>query len=240
MAEIVSLYIDTSSFDEIFAKLGPKGAATISARALRAAGNILAAAQRDHAPELDEDIPGSDSLKAGAVKDDIQVRLDIDGVKDYAKVRVGPGPATRYVVRWLEEGHEMVSHHGGNKKKGELIGKTGFVEPYHGEGFIVPAFNAAAEDAIEKAADIIADGINGELGEGTIYASDIAGGMGMETLESPPPPGRDEPRESRQRRSKGERNLRAKQDKLWQKYVDADRDTRGDWADWQNRSGLFR
>jgi hypothetical protein len=156
---------DLSQFERDLTKLGIKASTTITARALRAGGAILAEAQRDHAPILTEKIPGSDSLEPGAVKDDIQTMINIDGVKGVAQAIVGPGYETDYVVNWLEKGHEMVSH--GKKRNRTKIGKKGFVDPVNdGEGFMRPAYEASAQAGLDKALDVMADGISEELDAG--------------------------------------------------------------------------
>jgi HK97 gp10 family phage protein len=157
---------DLSEFEQNLTKLGVKVAATLTARALRAGGNILAEAQRDHAPMLDKKWPGSDSLEPGALKDDINTLLNIDGEKGVAEIYVGPGYDTDYVANWLEKGHDAVTHEEYAKglrqhRKGQRHETVAsFVEPHP---FMKPAFDAAGQAAMDKALEVLADGISEEL-----------------------------------------------------------------------------
>jgi HK97 gp10 family phage protein len=153
--------VDTSNFERNLTDLGVKIAATITARALRAGGEVLAGAQRDFAPVRKDKHSGGNALRPGEVRDSIQTMLDIDGEKGYAQITVGPGYAdgvdTDYVANWLEHGHELTR---GKKRKSKFVGK-GFVEPYP---FIGPAFQASAQEALDAILQTMADGINEELG----------------------------------------------------------------------------
>jgi HK97 gp10 family phage protein len=149
--------VDTSQFEQNLTKFGAKVASVILAKALRAGGNVLAEAQREAAPERTDGVRGGDALPPGALKNDIQVQIDIDGSRQVGLVKVGPGLGTGHVALWLEGGHEMVSH--GKKRNRKFIGK-GRVEPHP---FIGPAFQASAQHAVETVIDLIADGINEEL-----------------------------------------------------------------------------
>jgi HK97 gp10 family phage protein len=223
----MELKLDIGGLDEFeknLTKLGAKIAAPICARALRAAGNILADAQRRCAPELTKKMPGSNSLEPGALKNDIQTMINIDGVKKIGQVTAGPGYATDYVARWLEDGHEMVSHHGGHKKSGKLLDsdKTGK------HPFMEQAFEASAQAALDKAIEIIADGINEGLGDGTVSAGAVQAAIGIPTLEP-----RASSSSSRRPRSVRASKKSVSQAARWQQFVAADKSTRGDWSLWQ-------
>jgi HK97 gp10 family phage protein len=171
---------DLSAFERDLTKLGVKVSATITARALRAGGEILAEAQRDHAPERTDGFPGGTSLPPGALKADIQTIINIDGEKGVAQVIVGPGYDTDYVANWLEKGHDATGHGKyyinakGIKKHHKHDEVLGFVEPHP---FMKPAFDASAQAALDKAMDVMADGISEELGasSGDDSTADIGG-----------------------------------------------------------------
>lgn len=174
---------DLAQFERDLTKLGAKVATTITARALRAGGEILAEAQRDHAPLLDKKWPGSDSLEPGELKDDIGTFLNIDGEKGIAQIIVGPGYDTDYVANWLEKGHEEVAHGAyyinskGIKKHHKHGVAIGDVPPHP---FIGPAFEASAQAAWDKAAQVLTDGINEGL-DGASGGDSVADGSDIET-----------------------------------------------------------
>lgn len=159
--------VDLSDMEEKLSTFEAKVCAPIFARALRAGGDILAAKEREMAPQLDKKMPGSDCLEPGALKDDIQVRIDIDGSEHRAVAHVGPSPLTAYVANWLEHGHEIAAHGAyyvnwkglkKHHKHGELLG---FVEPHP---FIRQAFNESSQEAVDRAAEVLVDGVNQQMG----------------------------------------------------------------------------
>jgi len=104
-----SATIDTSALDAKLHRLADKGRLDkIIYNALKAGGEIERAALSAAAPvEEIPPSPNSTALPVGAVKSDFKIEQRRDD-KGQPIVIVGPGYATRHVVRWLEYGHKIV------------------------------------------------------------------------------------------------------------------------------------
>ena len=142
--------IKSEGFKELDAKLAQIGdmqANGIVRDALRAAGDVTAAAIRERAP-VRPSLPSGTALPEGALSRDIEVFVgEEDG---YPSAIVRPGSETAYAAEWVEYGHRLVTggynkllpsgtHRGG----GRVIGDV----PAH--PFIRPGFEVSAAAAIE-------------------------------------------------------------------------------------------
>ena len=157
--------IETAGIAEMKAKMAAMRsgvAGPISKRAVRAGGRVIAVAMIEAAPLNDLRNASSNSLPAGAFKEDIKVRFPADQNQTAEAVAlIGPGKKTSHVQRWVEYGHRMV--HGGQSKVGAdgKVRGSGVVHdvdvPAH--PFLRPAFEASIGAAQEAIAANMAKGL---------------------------------------------------------------------------------
>ena len=83
----------------------------------------------------------------------------MSGIKEQASVDVGPGEATSYVGRFIEDGHDIVTH--GKKRNRRIVGHV------EAKPWMQPAFEATAQEALDKISDVVAEGIDEELDSST-------------------------------------------------------------------------
>lgn len=129
-------------------------------KAVRAGAAVIRKAMVENTPVLAGTNVGSDSLKPGAMKNDIRVAM-IDEEGDPAAL-IGPGKKTAHVAGWVEYGHRMVS--GGQSKvldsgKTRGPGKASEVDvPSH--PFLRPAFESSEAAALDAVSVTLAEELN--------------------------------------------------------------------------------
>lgn len=128
--------------------LGTKAAERAVKRSLKAGAEVIQKAVEEAAPTKDET---GGNLPEGALKSDIEVRIKRDN-NNKLEAWVQPGKFTGYVARWVEYGHRLVR--GGrsrlNKKTGKTLGPGKQIGEVKQHPFIRPAFEASAQEAIDK------------------------------------------------------------------------------------------
>lgn len=130
-------------------------------------GEVMRAAIAEAAPERPE-LPSSDALPPGAMKQDIEVRRG--RYQNLLAVFVGPGKYTRRQAGWVEYGHRLVQG-GASELIRTLFGKL----KYRGPGthvadvkehpFIRPAYEATREEAVAAAVRTMKQDVEAKAGK---------------------------------------------------------------------------
>ena len=152
MADLFNVEIDTADFERKLTELGVKMAKKVIKAAVINGGRVLQQSVITHAPERTDNVQGGNALPPGALKADIHMDVHMIPEKESAVVRVGPGKDTKYVGWFLEEGHNITTR-GGSRKGRKVIGH---VPPHK---FMVPAFDAASNEALAAVTDTIMEAV---------------------------------------------------------------------------------
>ena len=132
-------------------RLPREGRRRAEKKALQAVGKLIKEAEQERAPvRVSPLTPGSTGLPAGALKEDIHVRVEIGEGLDPSTVTIGPGSKTRHVAGFVEFGHTLVK----NKKP---VG-TVAADPY-----IRPTFESTEEQAVETFVKVAGEQLAKEL-----------------------------------------------------------------------------
>jgi HK97 gp10 family phage protein len=158
--------IKVEGFKELDAKLaalGGKAATNVVRDGLRAGGEVIQAAIRDLAP-VRPDLPSGTALPPGALARDIELHIGEEDGKPAAIIY--PGTETAYAANWVEYGHRMVK--GGYSKvtksgrvrgPGRLVMTVWFEKNVPAHPFIRPGFEMSTNAAVERAREVILEGI---------------------------------------------------------------------------------
>jgi HK97 gp10 family phage protein len=102
---MLELDVKLEGIEDLFSHLDATKSKAIQRRALKAGGQILQTAIAARAPEkVEGDIPGSNSLPSGALKNDIELKVLRGSDGNRTAISIGPGRYTAHVARWLEYG----------------------------------------------------------------------------------------------------------------------------------------
>ncbi len=93
----------------------------------------------------------SNSLPPGALKDGITSKVSVQPQKGSGSVTVRPSKDTAHVARWLEFGHQLVSHKPGHKVIGNVPA--------------VPFFRNAFDAAKDRAVDAFSESLAADLSQ---------------------------------------------------------------------------
>jgi hypothetical protein len=144
--------------DALISQLAGPGADRAMVHGVAEGAKIFQEAITDAAP-IRPELPSGTALPPGKLKSSIQIRLSKLRNGTFATF-IEPSRDVRHVARWVEWGHRLVK--GGRSQKSKRGGgytgsgkEVGFVEPYHGTGFIRPAFETSEQTAIEVVKETI-------------------------------------------------------------------------------------
>ena len=153
--------IKLEGFKDLEAKLvelGGKAATNIARDGLRAGGEVIQAAVRELAPTR-PDLPSGTALPPGALARDIELHIGEEDGRPAAIIY--PGSETAWAAKFVEYGHRMIR--GGYSKvvgtKGRHRGPGKEIGNVPAHPFIRPGFEISAAEAIERARQVIAEGI---------------------------------------------------------------------------------
>ena len=152
--------IDTKAMDEALSRLPEKVQGRIAREALQKAGDIMLEAQKFLCPERTDDMPGSDALEPGVLKESLTTQVIISTKGEVARVKVGAPSETAHVARWVNDGHDI--YKGGRKRasKNKKAGK--FLGHVEGKHFLEGAFDESAQKAIDAMLTAIGEGLKND------------------------------------------------------------------------------
>lgn len=171
--ELISVEIQgMESFETQLSRLDQDIRKNIVQNALIEAGVVLCTAMKEHAPVRPADAKGG-AIAPGALQEDIRVEIDMDNGYGNPQALIGPSTdkgGTGFVGRLVETGHRQMNHSDGgydivltrngrrrrkrHKNGGVVLGEV----PPH--PWAVPAFDEAANQALEAFGQAMVDGIN--------------------------------------------------------------------------------
>ena len=151
MSDGLTMTINLTYFERDMKELAGPVADRISRQALRAGAQVVLEALQDLAPER-PDLPSGTALPVGALREDLHARVSRQDDGTYV-ARIGSGPKTRHVARFVEYGHEQA----GSEKHligGNLEGKFVPAHPW-----IRPAAELSQEEATATAGLVVEEEI---------------------------------------------------------------------------------
>jgi HK97 gp10 family phage protein len=122
-------------------------------KAVRAGATVILEAMVERAPILDKKTAESTALDPGALKADLDIKMQRVDEAGYLRAWIGPGKLTGRVAHWVEFGHFLVKGGYLSLKRGKLQGagrRVGEVPPHP---FLRPAYEVSERAALARFAE---------------------------------------------------------------------------------------